>query len=356
MPTSAPQGRGGARHFKKPYVETGLLLKLLKKHEDLLQDLKGYESLSRNSAVDPKALHRCLPLVEDIVALEPSAEVHPQPLRNALLQLLATNPKLNSTRFNGSVWTNMKAERLNVLLSHVRKLARSGGSSCLAALTGSEFERLTETLQKVVLRPEDEAALEKDRPRKQSLNPLEKGRSKSPTPKKRKAAADDVSVDSDGFPKMLASPSVSVHQPSAPSFLRRRAGSHGKQPSEAPEPLHTDLRESMGYLDKGKAQVLKKPASKASAPLQKGGKESDALPKRVPWLKIFKTTGSKPERSYLTGTHDLKEKKRLIIEVTKTRSRQYSFVIDKIKEALEKEPLTKEEAFTLRDKLCAKHP
>ncbi|CAJ1371784.1 unnamed protein product [Effrenium voratum] len=163
MPTSAPQGRGGARHFKKPYVETGLLLKLLKKHEDLLLDLKGYESRSRNSAVDPKALHRCLPLLEDIVALEPSAEVHPQPLRNALLQLLATNPKLNSTRFNGSVWTNMKAERLNVLLSHVRKLARSGGSSCLAALTGSEFERLTETLQKVVLRPEDEAALEKEK-------------------------------------------------------------------------------------------------------------------------------------------------------------------------------------------------
>ncbi|CAJ1375017.1 unnamed protein product [Effrenium voratum] len=149
MPASALQGRGGARHFKKPYVETGLLLKLLKKNEDLLQDLKGYESLSRNSAVDPKALHRCYPLVEDIVALEPSAEVHPQPLRNALLQLLATNPKLNSTRFNGSVWTNMKAERLNVLLSHVRKLVRSGGSSCLA---GSEFERLTETLQKVVLR------------------------------------------------------------------------------------------------------------------------------------------------------------------------------------------------------------
>ena len=57
------QGRGGARHKAKPYIDTGLLFKVLNKHEELVADMKGYEVVSRNSAVDPKALHALLPLV-----------------------------------------------------------------------------------------------------------------------------------------------------------------------------------------------------------------------------------------------------------------------------------------------------
>lgn len=72
----------------------------------------------------------------------------------------------------------MKAERLHALLGHVRKPARSGSSSCLAA------------------------ALETEGERKQALHSLEKGRSKFPTHKKKKAAA-DAPVDSDGFPQCL---------------------------------------------------------------------------------------------------------------------------------------------------------
>ena len=77
---------------------------------------------------------------------------------------------------------------------------------------------------------------------------------------------------------------------------------------------------------------------------------------RLPWVNVLKATGKKPERCYLTGTHDLAKKPSLIVEVTKTRGNNYSFVVDKIWEALKKDHLTKEEALDMRDALCARFP
>ena len=84
-------GRGGARHKAKPYVDPGLLFQVLDKHEELVTDLKGYEVLSRNSAVDPRALHSLLPLLNAFLDLVPTAECHPGSLRLALCQMLKKN-------------------------------------------------------------------------------------------------------------------------------------------------------------------------------------------------------------------------------------------------------------------------
>ena len=66
--------KGGARHFSKPVVDQGLLYRVFCEHQDLMVDMKGYEVLSRNSAVNGKALHQALPLIDALIALEPSAE------------------------------------------------------------------------------------------------------------------------------------------------------------------------------------------------------------------------------------------------------------------------------------------
>ena len=84
-------GRGGARHKAKPFFDPGLLFKVLDKHEDLVTDLKGYDVLSRNSAVDPKALHSLLPMLNELLGLVPSAEIHPGSLRQSLYQMLQKN-------------------------------------------------------------------------------------------------------------------------------------------------------------------------------------------------------------------------------------------------------------------------
>ena len=49
-------------------------------------------------------------------------------------------------------------------------------------------------------------------------------------------------------------------------------------------------------------------------------------------------------------------KPKLGVEVSQTMSKKYSFVVDKIKDALENENLSKEEAKDLRKTLCAEYP
>eukprot|EP00435_Cladocopium_sp_Y103_P053701 s3841_g17.t1 len=101
-----------------------------------------------------------------------------------------------------------------------------------------------------------------------------------------------------------------------------------------------------------KKAAMKKPAAVKVTVKEKGTKASD----HRPWLKISKTVAKKPERAYLTGTKDMGAKNRLIVEVSKARSKQYLKVIDKIMLALKKENLSKEEAIALRGKLCLENP
>ena len=236
------QGRGGARHKAKPYIDTGLLFKVLNKHEELVADMKGYEVVSRNSAVDPKALHALLPLVNDLLGLVPSAEVHPGPLRQALYQMIQQKPVLNTSKFKGSVWIQMRAGRLGTLLFHVRRLGRGIGDQSLCTnLTGLEYSMVQETLKKVQL-PDDEpqpsdkskvalkkaqggatlkkdaatlkkdaATLKKDAATlKKGAKTLKKGaatlKKDVQQSRKLKKTRSDVSVDSLGIPKELASP------------------------------------------------------------------------------------------------------------------------------------------------------
>ena len=68
----------------------------------------------------------------------------------------------------GSLWVHMRSERINVVLFHVRRLARSGANqACVNALSGVELGKLQNTLGKVVLTEEDPKGL-----------PLQKGEGK----------------------------------------------------------------------------------------------------------------------------------------------------------------------------------
>ena len=352
---SAP--KGGARHFSKPLVDSSLLYKVFLKHQDLINDFKSYEILSRNSAVDPRGLHSLLPLVDDLVKLEPTGEIHLNPMKAALLKLLAECPKLNNSGHKGMVWVELRAGRINTILYHLRRLAKNTHMpSMVNALTACELAKLQETLKKVEAKEgggaEDEARRNKAKALKKADSASALKKEDSPTPpRKLKRTASDVSLDPSGFPKMLASPPT--------NFLKKKKA-HGRAAETKTEASPRDLKKSLGLmkrpatLKKGKAPAtlkkepgLKKPAAKHGLSLKKD---------RLPWVKVLKTTGKKPERCYLTGTHDLAKKPSLIVEVTKTRSNNYSFVVDKIWEALKKDHLTKEEALDMRDALCARFP
>ena len=413
-------GKGGARHFSKPLIDQGLLYQVFAEHKDLVFNLKGYELLSGNSAHNPLAMHQVLPLIDALVDLESSAEIHAQTMRSALLHLITREPELNTSDYNGSVFVNLRADRISVVLHHVRRLARAKTmpSSVIGSLTATQFKELNKTLKKVVLRdvPQEDAlkkdegqkagsskdtlkkvpqgnALKKDdgqkagsketlkkvstekkntslkKVKKEILKKKERTLKKGDSPLKKeavenaivpkgrslKARVSDVSLDSDGFPKVLASPQKGA---SPPRLWKKKRGNF--QPQASAE-VHGGLKDAMGVLKKPSAKQASLKKEKSKKPALKKVAKNEALKKveateRKPWEKKFKTTAKNPERSYLTGRFSKDQDKFLIVEVTKKMSLQYRWIIDRIKDSLEKEHITKHEAIQMRESLCFQHP
>ena len=115
-------GKGGARHFSKPYVDSSALFNAMIGNESIVKDMGAYEHLRTSNAPDPKGLIHCLDLWKALLKVAKSGEVHSQPLRQALLSLLAENPSLNSTKYSGQVWANLKMERVGCLLCRIAVL------------------------------------------------------------------------------------------------------------------------------------------------------------------------------------------------------------------------------------------
>ena len=110
-------------------------------------------------------------------------------------------------------------------------------------------------------------------------------------------------------------------------------------------------------VPKAKAKAKASPKAKGKAKAKAGSKGKGlAKPVRKPWLAITKTNASNPRRAYLLGRTEAGEKMRLITEVSQKRCPDhFEAIIDEIKESLEKDHLTKEEARDLRESLCSKY-
>jgi hypothetical protein len=267
-------GRGGPRHFAKPYLDAGLLFKALDRHSALITGIEGYEILCANSTVDPRAMHYMLPLIEGLVSIEASASIAAQPLRTAFFQVLQQDPSLNGSKYIGSVWVNMRIGRLNVLLHHVRKLARAeaGNAFCLANRTSLEYAQLQATLKKVAItdpKPVENAPLKKGECilKKNAASSLKGESPQGKTKRKLKETPSNASVDSKCWPAMLASPASSAKPPNL-FEKRRRVGSRAMQ--EDASEVHPGLHLQMGLRKKLAAALKKSKAASKKEPLKKG--------------------------------------------------------------------------------------
>eukprot|EP00438_Fugacium_kawagutii_P031189 Skav234749 [mRNA] locus=scaffold14:669836:670630:+ [translate_table: standard] len=256
-------GKGGARHFKKPFIESGLLLNVLSKHADLVKNFKNYEFISAQGAADPKGLLMALDLVEDILELSPTCELHSQPLRNSLLRLLTIKPDLNSGSHNGSVWVHQRAERITVILGHIRRLARSGMTSrCASELTAAELKKLTQVVEAVQIPDEPEGPLENGQ-LQESETPLENG----DQPSTRRRLKEEISLDSDGYPMILKRPQAVTpekvnKEEAGPSRLLQKRKTQGQLLGNVA--ANPDLRKEMALGSKEPAagpRGLKRPAA-----------------------------------------------------------------------------------------------
>ena len=359
-------GKGGARHFPKPYIDSGLLYKVLADNVLVLKNLGSYEHVSKANCPCPKGLVHTIGLWKSVLKLEPSGEVHPQPLRTALISLLAERPELNCTSSSGQVWANLRMERISCILFHVRKLGRDGLTSAAAKLCRDDFSLLQQGLKLLEI-PD---ALEKV-PKPVAL-PLEKGRAAENSNRKLKKENSDVSMDSKGFPKMFEDSNAGTPKKTGTSsgaamcIARRRPGQmvslekdglqaalgYGKKPLKRPaSALEKALKRPASALEKVEKARPKKDAGKTEK--KNHAKTSSEKEKRKPWLKVKKTVAWKKPRSYLTGTTEKGGKLKLIVEVSGARCPDWhSQMVGEIWASLEKEALTKSEAIALREKLC----
>ena len=355
------KARGGARHRSKTMLESGAVFKCLEQHTDIVRDFRGYETLSRNSGVDWKALMHCLPLVEGLLGLCSKAEVHPLPLRQGLVQLLTTKPDLNKTRFNGSTWVQLRAERVVVLLNHVRKLARDPkAGNAICKLSGVEYARLMDVLQMVTF---DDEPLEKAQTTsaasKKAASSAKGARSTCSVKVTSRKLTRAVSEDDDGFPKMLASPEKpSGSRDLAPRSLLRpghraralqKADSGGGDSIEPPSTMPGEMvREKLGYsrqpLPKGKA--MKRPVASLAGTSKKV---------RKPWAKLYQVNAASPRRVYITGKKEGDDKAHLVVEISQARSCHFKQIAKRLLSALKTEHLTKAEALQLKASLLKEY-
>ena len=211
------KGWGGKRHTAKPICDAGLVLKALKLHDQMVADLGPYEAISASSGVDPVGLMKNLPLISALVDVEKSCEIHSQPLRAALQQLLLSDTSLNQSKFNGQVWISLRIERLTALLNHFRALCRDAKvyQSAALKLKSADMIQLKAVMDVVELRPLAGEPLGKGSPEQDPLEkgspeqaPLEKGTddtgSKLPSTSSRslKPTLSEVSIDSSGYPAL----------------------------------------------------------------------------------------------------------------------------------------------------------
>lgn len=362
----------------KPYTDPSLLLQVLG-HEELIGDLGPYELLNKAGAVSPTGLCRNLPLVKGLLAIAPTATIAPSPLRQALVLLAGQMPHCNKTRFNGATWSNLKAERLTCLLSHLRGLKKDQDQMriCGMKLTGSQMLALQEAVNMAQLEEEKD--------------PLEKGRAL----KKAEATCeeDNISLDSNGLPKMFATPpkEPAQEEPSR-SFMPRREGGltanrdagslrqamgfAGAKPCKRPASLEAGALEkgegSLPVAMKTKPKALAK--GKSSKPLAKGkaskalakGKASKPLEKGKastgkadgPWYTVRKTNAQNPKRTYVTGCLEAGpgKQRKLIVEVPAKWSKKHDFICDEIMKSLTNDGISKTEALQMRTVLVQHYP
>ena len=264
-------GKGGARHFSKPVVDLGILYKVMKSHQDTISDLGAYETVSKNQATNFQGLVDILDLITDLTKVSPTCEIASGPVRSTLMRLVMDQPSLNQTDFNGEVWSNLRNERLTTIFAHFRRLKIDKEMRKAAAkLKSSDYKKLQKAVG--IMATKDKSAEEE-----------------SPLPKKRKVDMDAVSLDSQGYPKELQTPtrntltkgavpndaetlakgqeaaSTSGQSP-VPTFLRRRVGkmAMGSDKEWKAEDHDAGLAKAMGLTKAVGKAACKKPAASSA--------------------------------------------------------------------------------------------
>lgn len=222
--------KGGPRHKPGPDVDAGILTNMFQKHREAFRDFGFYEHISRSQACSGAGLVLAFELLDDLLEVCPTGDMPAKACKDAILALVIKKPDLNRSMYNSGIFAGQRCERLGVMLNHLRRLAREPTRFKQAAmvLNGEEVSKLTALVKKVQVTPDlstaqglasgqwtdDDATVLAD----------EHGTTAAPRRRLLKKTASDVSVDSDGYPRILlrassSSKGIEVDKDGFPAML-----------------------------------------------------------------------------------------------------------------------------------------
>jgi len=178
-------GKGGTFRTAVPLVSQKSLEHGFKQYVRCVKadfNLGIYDRISRSQAASAAGLTHNRRLLCMLLETCPTGEVQHQQLKSAMLQF----PDANDTSLMDSLWAAQKAERMQTLLAHVRRIARDDTRyrQCISKATAFEQECLADLVRRVSadVAPPPRRALEAHV----------------------SAESSALSLDEDGFPLMLA--------------------------------------------------------------------------------------------------------------------------------------------------------
>ena len=229
-------GRGGARREKVELdIDDGVLLDCFGKHHALISNLGIYETKSTKDQPDGKGLLYLEPLLADIKAIKASCNLPIPLVRKALSRLVFQQPTVNKTIYNNALWGGLRQERITCVCNHFRRLSREDDRLRQVALKLNSKELLS--LKELLTGVEAGGAYEPSvdcHDSDQETVFVNDGAMKEEK-RELKHNLSEVSVDSDGFPKMFGSPkkgpmgAASPQAAASPQSSKRRAASELQQ-------------------------------------------------------------------------------------------------------------------------------
>jgi len=181
-----------------------------------------YDSLARSQAANPQGLLANESLLKLLLGCSPRLKFSMTTLRKPINDVVNMKPRMNDASYNNSIWSSLKAERILTMCNHLRRLAREPAryKQAAAKCSGEELEKLCELCAMVEVDCQD---MEVRRNKGCSQQPSVASSSSSKPPKelkKQDSIASNMSMDSQGFPKLdfeemesaLCSPKTKVHK------------------------------------------------------------------------------------------------------------------------------------------------
>ena len=264
--------RGGAFHQPRPDLDESVLLTFVSTFRTDIMNVHAYETISCSQAVSGEGLAANFNMLQKLLELSPQAELPARKTKTSIEKVLAQSPGLNGTVCNNNVYAGLRLERLVVMLYHLRRLQRDPQAmmACSNKTSGSSMMKVKELLGMMTDAPAG-AAESQDQVSVPGTECYPTDCEAYPAALTAKAAKTkclkrSVTLDDDGFPKLLTAKHARASSPAKSPI--KEAGLW-EQMHPAPQVPQAKSKAKATAKAKAQPQPEEQASPKSPAPLAK---------------------------------------------------------------------------------------